>query len=40
MLLWVQFELNELRIRMMRLSGLAGNFLMRYVYHEGVVVEL
>ena len=36
----MQYEPNELRIRMLRLSGLAGELLMRYLCYEGVFVEL
>ena len=40
MLSWVQHLQNELRIQMLRLSGLAGEFSMRYLCHDGVGVEL
>ena len=40
MLLWVQSEQKGLKIRILRLNGLAGEFLMLFVFYEAVIVEL
>ena len=40
MLLWVQYEEKGFRIRLLRLSGLAGEMLLRYLYYDCFVVGL